>query len=85
MTSNSIDTADSEFKAAYFRSVFMLLCELQERRKADSENLLKERQRVIDGLCTIGETAWEIEECMKKWDAEHLPKTSMTNQEKGNE
>ena len=37
MTSNSIDTADSEFKAAYFRSVITLLCELQERRKADSE------------------------------------------------
>ncbi|EEA0954271.1 hypothetical protein JGY68_002139 [Salmonella enterica] len=45
--------------------------ELQERRKADGENLVKERQRVIDGLCTIGETAWEIEEYMKKWDAEH--------------
>ncbi|EPY1675414.1 hypothetical protein ACW9T4_004683, partial [Salmonella enterica subsp. enterica] len=26
--------------------------ELQERRKADSENLVKDRQRVIDGLCS---------------------------------
>ncbi|EPY1675316.1 hypothetical protein ACW9T4_004571, partial [Salmonella enterica subsp. enterica] len=28
------------------------LLELQERRKADSENLVKDRQRVIDGLCS---------------------------------
>ncbi|MBH0432447.1 hypothetical protein I3B08_22690 [Salmonella enterica] len=50
--------------------------ELQERRKADSENLVKDRQRVIDGLCSIGETVWGIEEYMKKWDAKYLPKTS---------
>ncbi|EDV9627067.1 restriction alleviation protein, Lar family [Salmonella enterica subsp. enterica] len=50
--------------------------ELQERRKADSENLVKDRQRVIDGLCSIGETVWGIEEYMKKWDARYLPKTS---------
>lgn len=50
--------------------------ELQERRKADSENLVKDRQRVIDGLCSVGETVWGIEEYMKKWDAKYLPKTS---------
>lgn len=50
--------------------------DLQERRKADSENLVKDRQRVIDGLCSIGETVWGIEEYMKKWDAKYLPKTS---------
>lgn len=50
--------------------------ELQERRKADSENLVKDRQRVIDGLCSVGETVWGIEEYMKKWDARYLPKTS---------
>lgn len=52
------------------------LLELQERRKADSENLVKDRQRVIDGLCSVGETVWGIEEYMKKWDARYLPKTS---------
>ncbi|EAA7662557.1 DUF3850 domain-containing protein [Salmonella enterica subsp. enterica serovar Havana] len=54
----------------------LLSFELQERRKADSENLVKDRQRVIDGLCSIGETVWGIEEYMKKWDAKYLPKTS---------
>ncbi|ELT5843979.1 DUF550 domain-containing protein [Salmonella enterica] len=54
----------------------LLSFELQERRKADSENLVKDRQRVIDGLCSVGETVWGIEEYMKKWDARYLPKTS---------
>lgn len=57
--------------AAQHAQLAAWLRELQERNQADSENLVKERQRVIDGLCTIGETAWEIEEYMKKWDAEH--------------
>lgn len=53
--------------------------EVLERRKDDDKNLVKERQRVIDGLCTIGETAWEIEEHMKKWDAEHVAMKSFGN------
>lgn len=56
--------------------IILALRELQERRKADSENLVKDRQRVIDGLCSVGETVWGIEEYMKKWDARYLPKTS---------
>ena len=55
--------------------------EVLERRKDDDKNLVKERQRVIDGLCTIGETAWEIEEYMKKWDAEHVAMKSFGNTE----
>ncbi|HGG4675118.1 TPA: DUF550 domain-containing protein [Salmonella enterica subsp. enterica] len=58
-----------------FESIDCELTELQERRKADSENLVKDRQRVIDGLCSVGETVWGIEEYMKKWDARYLPKT----------
>lgn len=44
------------------------IAELEAR---EQKNLAEERQRVIDGLCTIGETAWEIEEYMKEWDAKH--------------
>lgn len=61
------------------------LLELQERRKADSENLVKDRQRVIDGLCSVGETVWGIEEYMKKWDARYLPKTSSPAQLQGSQ
>ncbi|EPZ7239191.1 hypothetical protein ACXQAU_002749 [Citrobacter freundii] len=49
------------------------IAELEAR---EQKNLTEERQRVIDGLCAIGETAWEIEEYMKEWDAKHQRKAT---------
>lgn len=68
------ETAKDDRDYSHHEAILALVTELQERRKADSENLVKDRQRVIDGLCSVGETVWGIEEYMKKWDAKYLPK-----------
>lgn len=47
--------------------------EAAEKRIAECEQreLARKRQLVINGLCDSGEACWEIEEYMKRWDAEH--------------
>ena len=56
-------------------AMLALLDELEAAEKRISEyeqrELARKRQLVINGLCDSGETCWEIEEYMKRWDAEH--------------
>lgn len=37
----------------------------------EQRELSNKRQLVINGLCESGEPFWEIDDYMKKWDAEH--------------
>lgn len=56
-------------------TVLALLDELEATERLITEweqrELSNKRQLVINGLCESGEPFWEIDDYMKKWDAEH--------------
>lgn len=55
--------------------VLSLLDELEAAERLITEweqrELSNKRQLVINGRCESGEPFWEIDDYMKKWDAEH--------------
>ncbi|MBJ8925432.1 ead/Ea22-like family protein [Citrobacter sp. FDAARGOS_156] len=72
------DNAENKAKfiaAANPATVLALLDELEAAERLITEweqrELSNKRQLVINGLCESGEPFWEIDDYMKKWDAEH--------------
>lgn len=62
-----------------------LLDELEAAERLITEweqrELSNKRQLVINELCESGEPFWEIDDYMKKWDAEHPREAAATNEE----